>query len=231
MSENSNAHEGHRQRMWKKYLEHGIRVFEEHEMLEMLLFILIPRINTNVIAHDLIDSFGSIQGVLEASYISLKNTNGIGQNSAMTLKFIGDIINYISSHAPKGIRFHSNADIIDFCIKRYKNIQYEALTFYLLDKNLTLLYKSDFEITSQTECSFNYKEVVKQSVLFDAYAIFISHNHIDGNPFASNLDITVTRALASLMNSLSVKFIDHIVVQNEQGHSMRESGEMKDIWQ
>ena len=58
MENNKQPHEGHRQRMWQKYLEHGIGIFQEHELLEMLLFVLIPRVNTNVISHDLINRYG-----------------------------------------------------------------------------------------------------------------------------------------------------------------------------
>ncbi len=230
MSENENTHEGHRKRMWKKYLEHGIRVFEEHELLEMLLFIMLPRVNTNETAHKLLDQFGSLHGVFTASLNTLKDFKGLGPNSAMVLKFIGDIANYISCQIPAGIKLNSNAKIIDFCIEHYRNIPNECISFYLLDKNLTLIYKQDFEIKSQNESFFYYGEIIKQSVLFNAHALILSHNHINGNSYTSNLDTTVTRNLYSLLNYLNIKFIDHIVVHNEQGCSMRESGELSDIW-
>lgn len=230
VSENENTHEGHRKRMWKKYLEHGIRVFEEHELLEMLLFIMLPRVNTNETAHKLIDRCGSLQGVFTSSLNTLESFKGLGRNSAMLLKFIGDLTNYISCQIPAGIKLNSILDIINFCVERYKSIPYECFSFYLLDRNLTLIYKNDFEIKSKDSCVFDYKEIIKQSTLFNAYAMFLSHNHISGNSYASNHDITVTRTVNTLMNYINVKFIDHIVVQNEQGFSMRKSGELSDIW-
>ena len=230
MNENEKTHEGHRKRMWKKYLEHGIRVFEEHELLEMLLFILLPRVNTNETAHKLIDKFGSLQGVLTASLDSLESTKGLGHNSATVLKFIGDLTEYVSCKKPAGVKLDSFSDIIGFCIDRYRNIPYECISFYLLDKSLTLIYKEDFEIKNQNEASFNYGEVIKQAALFNAHAVLLSHNHPNGSSYASNIDITVTRNLNSLLNFMNIKFIDHVVIHNEQGYSMRKSGDLSDIW-
>lgn len=230
MSENGNTHEGHRKRMWKKYLEHGIRVFEEHELLEILLFILLPRVNTNNTAHELIEHFGSLKAVLSASQSSLESFKGLGPNSAMELKFIGDIAEYIGCQIPAGIKLDSISDIITFCINRYKYISYECFSFYLLDKNMTLIFKDDFEVTAQNESSFNYEEIIKRSTIFNAHAVFLSHNHTNGSSYASNLDITVTRNVNSLLNYMNIKLIDHIIVHNDQGFSMRKSGDLSDIW-
>lgn len=230
MSENENTHEGHRKRMWKKYAENGVRVFEEHELLEMLLFGLLPRVNTNDTAHKLINRFGSLKDVLAAPISALENAKGLGPNSAMTLKFIGDIVQYIGFKIPAGIKLNSIPEITDFCIERYKNISYECLSFYLLDKSLTLIYKQDFEMNSKDKCEFNYKEIIKQSTLLNAHAIFLSHNHTNGNSYASNLDVTVTRTVNTLMRYINVDFIDHIIVQDKKGYSMRKSGELSDIW-
>ena len=61
-------HENHRDRMRKRFLRDGLDHFEKHEVIEMLLFGLIPRRNTNDIAHRLIDRFGSIAGIIDAPY-------------------------------------------------------------------------------------------------------------------------------------------------------------------
>lgn len=230
MNENKNPHEGHRKRMLKKYLDNGIGVFEEHELLEMLLFILLPRVNTNELAHELIDQFGSLQGVFSAPLNALENCKGLGHHSAMALKLIGDLINYICSQITAGIKLNSIRDIIDFCVERYKDIPYECFSFYMLDKNYTLIDKRDFEINSKDESVFNYREIVCQIAASKAYAVFLSHNHINGKSYASNNDITITRNFNTLMNFMNVKFIDHIIVQNDQGCSMRKSGELSDIW-
>ena len=80
-------HDGHRERMRKKFLA-GVR-FADHEMLEMLLTFSIPRKNTNEIAHRLLTAFGSVDGVLSADYEQLLMVRGIGPQSAFQIKLVG----------------------------------------------------------------------------------------------------------------------------------------------
>ncbi|MDE6728092.1 MAG: hypothetical protein K2J80_09180 [Oscillospiraceae bacterium] len=216
--------------MWQKYLEHGIGIFEEHELLEMLLFLLIPRVNTNETAHRLIERFGSLGGVLNAKFGELRNIAGIGVNSAVELCFIGDVAGYISRKNRETITLDSSSVIIDFCIERYKSIPYECFSFYLLDEKLSLIYKEDIEIKQPNEANIDYGNIIKQVVKFESRAVILSHNHPDGGAYASNIDVTSTRILASLLKAINVKIIDHIVIHGNAGYSMRKSGDAAGIW-
>ena len=80
------AHAGHRSRMKNRFLKTGLDSFEPHEVLELLLFYAIPKRDTNKIAHDLIENFGSIAGVLNAPYELLIQIDGIGEHAAILLK-------------------------------------------------------------------------------------------------------------------------------------------------
>ena len=81
MAEES-IHKGHRQRMLKRYLEHGIDSFEDHELLEIFLFSAYTRRNTNDIAHRLIERFGSLEGVMHADYDALCEVDDVGPTAA-----------------------------------------------------------------------------------------------------------------------------------------------------
>lgn len=230
MENNKNTHDGHRGRMWDKYLEHGIGIFEEHELLEILLFLLIPRVNTNETSHELINRFGSLKNVLDTSIGDLQKVKGIGKNSAVGLKFIGDIADYVNRKKHDAIKFDSSSAIIDYCIEHYRNIPHECISFFLLDDKLTLMYKEDIEINKPNETDFDYKQIIRQIVKFECPAIIISHNHPEGSVYASNVDITTTRTLASLLKAIDVKIVDHIVIQDNTGYSMRKSGEAAELW-
>lgn len=225
-----NIHDGHRKRMMQKYLKNGLGVFEEHEILEMLLFYLLPRVNTNDIAHALINKFGSLANVMESSADALGSVKGMGSNSAAALRFIGDIFNYINYKRPVDVFLDSIDTILNFCIERYRNIPYECITYYLMDISNRLIYKEDFEINSLGAASFNYHQVVKQAILFDAHSVLLAHNHPLGHAFASNTDAAVTRSLNSLLTVININVVDHIIVSGEYGYSMRQTGEMPDIW-
>ena len=230
MENNKKPHEGHRQRMWQKYLEHGIGIFEEHELLEMLLFILIPRVNTNEIAHDLISRFGSLKNVLETAIPDLQKVKGIGKNSAVQLKFFGDIAEYVNRKKHDAVRFDSSSAIIDYCIDYFKDAKNECVSFFLLDDKLTLIYKDDIFFSKPNETDFDYSIIIKQAVKFECQAIILAHNHPEGSAYASNVDITTTRTLASLLKAINIKIVDHIVIQGDTGYSMRKSGEATELW-
>ena len=230
MESNKQPHEGHRQRMWQKYLEHGIGIFNEHELLEILLFILIPRVNTNEISHELINRFGSLKNVLDTSFTDLQKVKGIGKNSAVQLKFIGEIADYVNRKKHNAVKFDSSSAIIDYCIEYYSNEHNERVSFFLLDDKLTLIYKDNLETSKPNETDFDFGKIIKQAVKFECHAIVLAHNHPEGSAFASNIDITTTRKLASLLKAIDIKIVDHIVIQGKTGYSMRKSGEAAEIW-
>ena len=76
------VHEGHRQRMRERFCREGLDGFADHEVLELLLFDCIPNGNVNPLAHDLLDAFGSLHGVLEAQPEQLMAVKGVGVRTA-----------------------------------------------------------------------------------------------------------------------------------------------------
>ena len=79
----ANPHAGHRQRMRERFQKDGLDHFQQHEILELLLFYALPRVNTNAIAHELIQQFHSLSGVLDADVLELKQVHGISENAAV----------------------------------------------------------------------------------------------------------------------------------------------------
>ena len=96
-----NIHDGHRDRMRERFSKTGFEGMQEHEILEMLLYYSVPRRDTNPIAHNLIDRFGSLAGVLEAKEEQLLLVDGITQNSATLIKMILPMFH----HTQKRFRF------------------------------------------------------------------------------------------------------------------------------
>ena len=82
------VHDGHRQRMRQRFEQQGDDGFHDHELLEMLLSCALPRVNTNPIAHELLQTFGSVTGVLDAPSAELMKVPGIGPNAAMLLRLL-----------------------------------------------------------------------------------------------------------------------------------------------
>ena len=87
----ANEHSGHRDRLRERYLSEGLDSFAPHNVLELLLFYSVPRRDTNVLAHRLIEQFGSLVGVLNAGPEQLAQVEGIGMNAAVHLHLVADI--------------------------------------------------------------------------------------------------------------------------------------------
>ena len=88
------VHEGHRERLKRRFLQEGLDNFDEIQVLELLLFYAIPRRDTNPLAHRLLDQFGSLAGVLEAPASTLGQVPGIGENAATLLQLITAVSRY-----------------------------------------------------------------------------------------------------------------------------------------
>ena len=88
----TNPHEDHRKRVKGKYKLHGIDIFDKHEVLEMALFYVVPRRDTNELAHRLIDKFGSIHQIMDAPMTALREVKGIGEETACYIKFLVDLV-------------------------------------------------------------------------------------------------------------------------------------------
>ena len=84
-------HDGHRNRLKNRFLNEGLTNFEDHNVLELLLFYSIPRSDTNEIAHELLNKFGSLHGVFEAGMEDLMSVNGISRHSAVLIKMIPEL--------------------------------------------------------------------------------------------------------------------------------------------
>ena len=82
------VHDGHRERMKNKLLEQGLDIFDDHNVLELILFYSMPRRDTNPLAHELLDKFESLEAVFDAPADELSKINGIGENTVTLLKLI-----------------------------------------------------------------------------------------------------------------------------------------------
>ena len=126
-----NVHEGHRERMRNKYVNKGIEVFEQHEILEMLLFYAIPRKNTNDIAHRLLEACGSLSAVFDAP-IDILMQQGLSYNAAVLLHMIPDL-----SRAYQSDKFDNEEKIITD-----ENIEAQEITPYLPESEIATICRN-----------------------------------------------------------------------------------------
>ncbi len=230
MSEGENQHKGHRQRMLKKFLTYGIECFEEHEMLEILLFSVFPRRNTNDIAHELISRFGSIEGVLGAEFDELCEVENIGPNAATMLRFYGAfLLKYRAEGNLETDLSESNA-ACDYCYKLMRNTTVEVSYALFVDDSYFLLGQLRLAQGIVGNVDFDLKQVVKTAVELQSTKIILAHNHPGGISAPSMQDVAATRRMWNTLTNIGMTLVDHIVVNYDGACSMRKMQLLSDLW-
>ena len=132
-------HDKHRERMRERYLSGGFDHFQPHELLEMLLFYARTRGNTNPTAHALMERFGSIKSVMEASLDELEEVEGIGETSAILIKLVTELTRRyaIEAYQPKGASFRNMRDIAMFIAPKFTGLDHEQLHMMLFNNRIT----------------------------------------------------------------------------------------------
>lgn len=215
-------HSGHRQRLKSRFIKEGLFGFADHEVLELLLFYAIPQKDTNELAHILINEFGSLDGVFDASFNSLTSVKGVGENTATLIKLIGEIY-------PKYLdcKLNSSKTVIDssqaageLFLPLLMNEQNEVLMAAFLDnnlnvKNVSVITKGDLDSTE-----IDIRRIVSLAVNYNASRVIIAHNHPSGVAAPSVNDIEAVRVLCTKLRAVSLHLCDSIIVAGNQFYSM-----------
>ena len=221
----TNPHEKHRKRSKELFLADGFSEnTPEHKILEMLLFYSIPRIDTNEIAHNLINRFGSIAKVIDAPAKELVKVKGIGENSAALIKLMSPIINRYINEKKKTLRgVRSMDEIFDFVLNKYITFTDEVFAITSFNAAGEIL---DFDVINSgdlTSVGFSMRKIIEIVIERKATAVVISHNHPHGNAVPSNEDIASTMKIKEVLEGIGVKLLDHIIIAEGDGVSLRQS--------
>lgn len=207
-----NLHAEHRKRLRNRFRKEGLESFEPHNVLELILFYVLARIDTNPLAHKLLNEFGSFSGVIDAPYESLLQVDGVGESVATFIKLIHEIIRKyeLDKFSHEGL---SNLDdIAKYMVQYYKNQTVESLVVLLLDNSGKLF--NVVKVCEGTVNSLNMPTRQISNILhrYNASSYILVHNHPSGIAAPSQEDIAVTIQMDSVLNALDFKIKEHIIV-------------------
>ena len=234
MPENANPHEEHRKRVRKEFLENGFSdATPPHKILEMLLFYSIPRKDTNKIAHDLLNRFGSISGVVDATPTELMSVDGIGESSVALIKLLIPVFRqYKSSSVKKGNAPTSMNSICDYIMAKYIGFTKEIFAVTSFNAKGEIVGFDTLNSGDVAYVGLSTRNFVEKVLERKATSVVISHNHPTGTALPSPSDIETTKRIAALLATLNITLLDHIIVSNEDNDcvSMAQTPEYHSIF-
>ena len=228
--EKKNIHKDHRQRVRTRYLNEGVRSMAEHNIVELLLFFGIPYKDTNPIAHELIDTFGDISGILDAPAEELMKIDGIGENAATLIKLVRDIsLLYVNGSLTVTDK-KKKSNVTDFIRSKYIKETKEIVYIIGVDADGSVERCSKISEGSFDHATIDKRALLETVLRTDSKNIVIAHNHPHGFAVPSAVDIETTAQLKALLRSIGVNLVDHIVVSRDDTFSMAKSRKFTDLF-
>ena len=210
--------------MRQRFLTSGQDGLFEHELLELILFYARPVVNTNGIAHDLIDKFGSLSKVLSADEEKLRESKGVGTGGAVFLKLINDFgLSYMrNSHSSETL---SDRKQLCGCIsQQFKGIKARICNILCLSTRSELMRTITLPVDELLNGSIAPKELAAMLLKSGAAAVCIGINH--GKDFAipKDEDYRIAYIFGELLSAIGIRFTDLIIYGSGKSFSMRGSG-------
>lgn len=211
-----NQHAGHRKRLKRRYIDSNGNGFSDHELLELLLFYGIPRKNTNEIAHSLIEHFGSVNSVAEASLDELKLVDGIGDDCAILLDLVMLFAKkYSETHYKESKRLNTIGDLAAYAQNHTFGAVKELVYGVFLDDNLNVLGTNLIASGTINEVRLMLRTIIELCVIKRATALAIFHNHPNGGVEPSPEDVDFTITLERELEIIGVELVEHIIVDGK----------------
>lgn len=216
-----NLHKEHRKRLRKKFMNVGIDGLEDHEIIELLLYYVIPVKDTNETAHKLIKEYGSVANIFDADEETLVKVDGIGESAATMFKLMRECVNkYINDK-----NNIANVRLTPLNINTYiKNLFYghtrEVAYAVMLDSECIVRKVKKLSSGTVNATPLYPREIVKLAVNEKYPYMLLAHNHPNGSAVPSPNDLKITKTIELALNFVEVRLVDHVIVAGEKVTSL-----------
>ncbi|MBQ9375227.1 MAG: hypothetical protein IJU04_02670 [Ruminococcus sp.] len=219
-------HDGHRARMKAKFEKTmDFTNFEDHEILEMLLYSCYTRKNTNPIAHKLLNKFGSISNVLSASYDELVNSGIVGKNAALKIKFYHSLNRFLHiEQTDDEIDMRDIQKLKNYVADQFYGLDREHLKLFFTDNRYILKSHTNIQTGTSKSVEMNLRRITKAILDNGTAYFFLAHNHPSASSLPSDEDVLLTRKIIAHLKSMDIHMLDHFIVGTDGVSSMRQLG-------
>lgn len=227
MTESKPHYLGHRQRLRERFLKAGVDGLAKHEFIELILTAAIPRSDVKQPAKALLDKFGNLRGILDATVEDIKSIDGLGEVAPVALKIIRAAATLYLQQSAEKQEFLANPDYISsFWRMRIGALREEVFEVAYLDSGLCLLRDGIERLEEGTiDRAIVYpRRVIEAALKRGASALVFAHNHPNRVVEPSEQDKTLTRALVLAAETVNLRVLDHLIISADETFSFRQEG-------
>lgn len=218
---------GHRQRLRKRFLKSGFAGMADHEVIEILLTLALPRKDVKKPAKDLLARFGNLQGILDASVDDLRLIKGIGEVAPTAFRIIKEVANlYLQQKAEQENYFAAHETMMEFWRSRLGGLKHEVFEVAYLDSGYRLIKDGVDRLEEGTSdrATIYPRKVIEAALKKGSSVLVLAHNHTNGNINPSEQDKNITRAIVLAAETLQIKIHDHLIISRDEVFSFRKTG-------
>ena len=195
----------------------------DHVVLEMMLTYVIPRRDVNDLAHRLLNTFGSLTGVLEADPLRLSDVEGVGERTALFLHSLYDLHHRLMLEsvgtANVATRLENPESACRYAIALGMSDRYETLRIICLDANMSVLHTEVLQVGTLSHVSFEPRRVIETAMTHKARYLILTHNHPSGILIPSEDDIATAKMIAEVGSKLEIDVRDQLILTRNAAYS------------
>lgn len=218
-------HDGHRQRFRDRFRAEGLDHFNERHVLELLLFYCVPRKDTAPLAQNLLNHFGSLSQVLEASAEELEKVDGVGESVSTFLTLMTAVGRYYLVNRSMQNEILNTTDKCGaYLLPYFYGRRNETVFLLCLDAKCKVLCCKEVGEGSVNSAAISVRRIVELALGANATTVVLAHNHPSGLALPSGDDVQTTLRVAKALDAVEIGLADHIVVAEDDFVSLAQSG-------
>jgi len=215
---------GHRARVRERVMKSGVDALADYELLELLLFYAIERIDTKPLAKRLLERFGTLGDVFAAEPAQLREFE-IDQKTLILFRAAREAGRRLAERKVKDMPVLTNwQQLIDYCHAALAHEKTEQFRILFLDRKNVLIADEVQQRGTIDHTPVYPREVVKRALALNAAALILVHNHPSGDPKPSRDDIEMTKEIRKAAEALGISIHDHLVIGRKGHASFRSLG-------
>lgn len=223
-------HTGHRERMKAEFLARGLEGWPDHRVLELLLFYTIPQGDVNDLAHELVERFGSLAGVLDASVEELKKVKGVGDHTAVFLRMLPAVLGrYQGARTRLSAIINSPEEAYAWLEPYFFGARNEMIYVLCMDGKRQVLGVRKVAEGSIELAEVNTRRIAEEAIGLRAAQIYVAHNHVSNLAIPSQADWLTTDTLRGALRPIGIELIDHLVFVDGDMVSLKDSEHLKGL--